>query len=111
MGPSGADSPQPISISTSINPISSIQPQQARLSTTPLYPSPLAYSSGPADDNRADEGDDDGDGETEPSDKGSPSWAKNSPRGSLRGSPLARDGQVLFGGKLTPTDCAFDRSG
>lgn len=102
MGPPGTDSSQPISISTSISPISSIQPQTARLSTTPLYPSPLAYSSGPADDhdaNKPDDGDDDGDGATEPSEKGSPHWAKNSPRGSLRGSPLARDGQILFEGE------------
>jgi len=106
----GASSSQPISISTSISPISSIQPQTARLSTTPLYPSPLAFSSGPADDHdhhkpgEADDDEADGDSGTQPSDKGSPIWAKHSPRGSLRGSPLARDGQILFGGKHTTVE-------
>lgn len=83
----------PISIGSSIIPT---QSQASRLSTTPLFPSPLAHSSGPADEpdiHTASEPELEQESEV----GGSPTWARHSPRGSLKGSPLARDQMVLFG--------------
>ncbi|GAA5865061.1 hypothetical protein JCM1840_005725 [Sporobolomyces johnsonii] len=78
----------PISISTSIAPAS------VRLSTTPLFPSPLAQASGPEEDteqSRGDEGDSEGE-EDEP-DVSETAWAGKA--GS--DSPLARDTSGVFG--------------
>ncbi|GAA5951604.1 hypothetical protein JCM21900_000525 [Sporobolomyces salmonicolor] len=78
----------PISISTSIAPAS------VRLSTTPLFPSPLAQASGPEEDmeqSRGDEGDSEGE-EDEP-DVSETAWGDK----GRSDSPLARDTSGVFG--------------
>ncbi|KAI5474189.1 serine/threonine protein kinase RIM15, partial [Pseudohyphozyma bogoriensis] len=64
---------------------SSIAPASVRLSTTPLFPSPLAQASGPAEaeDTEQSKGED-GDGESEDDERGDGLWGKG------RGSPLQR---------------------
>ncbi|GAA5891130.1 hypothetical protein JCM6882_006434 [Rhodosporidiobolus microsporus] len=74
----------PISITTSI------PPSSVRLSTTPLFPSPLAQASGPEEDhepNRGEEGDSEGEDEDDTA------W----PDRARAGSPLSREVSVPFG--------------
>lgn len=86
----------PISISTSV------QPSSVRLSTTPLFPSPLAQASGPEEDHEQSRGEE-GDGESDEDDEdgiNSNLWAdKSDQRRESTGSPLARESLALFGGE------------
>lgn len=72
-------------------------PSSVRLSTTPLFPSPLAQASGPEEDPEQTKGED-GDEESEDDGMGRP-WGKGRP--GREGSPLVRENLAPFGGELT----------
>ncbi|GAA5827005.1 hypothetical protein JCM11251_002203 [Rhodosporidiobolus azoricus] len=74
----------PISIQTSI------PPSSVRLSTTPLFPSPLAQASGPEEDHEPNRGED---GDSEGEDDDDTAW----PDRARAGSPLSREVSVPFG--------------
>ncbi|GAA6004420.1 hypothetical protein JCM10207_000719 [Rhodosporidiobolus poonsookiae] len=77
-------SAHPISITTSIAPAS------VRLSTTPLFPSPLAQASGPEEDNEPSRGEE---GDSEGEDEDDSAW----PDRTRAASPLSRDVSGPFG--------------
>lgn len=83
----------PISVSTSLPPAS------VRLSTTPLFPSPLAQASGPDEDHDQHRGDD-GDAESGDDDTalidGEGSWPGAAPTGTA----ASRDASAPFGGEF-----------
>ncbi|GAA5857047.1 hypothetical protein JCM8547_007931 [Rhodosporidiobolus lusitaniae] len=81
----------PISISTSI------PPSSVRLSTTPLFPSPLAQASGPEEHDEPSRGEE---GDSEGEDDDEAAW----PDRARAGSPLSREVSVPFGElDLSPT--------
>lgn len=87
--PPSSSNTGPISISTSV------PSANVRLSTTPLFPSPLAQASGPEEDSERTRGED-GDGESE--DEGViKGWGRA--RTGRDGSPLTREVSAPFGGK------------
>lgn len=83
-------SAMPISISTNVSASS------MRLSTTPLFPSPLAQASGPHHFSKGDGGDG-GDSEDEPA---LHEWRRTA---QVEHSPLRRDSSALFGGMDSPS--------
>lgn len=95
--PSSATFPIPIA--------TSIPPSSVRLSTTPLFPSPLAQASAPHDDHSRGE-DGDTEGEDEEDEEDTTDWAEkmHPRRPSFRGA-------AVFGGALSPADeCPAERA-
>lgn len=91
--PSHAISIPPSSGSVPIAITSALQPAAVRLSTTPLFPSPLAQASGPREDVYQTKGDA-GDGESDDEGVGGkPGFDKD-------GLPVSRDNTAPFGGEL-----------